>query len=457
MSDPHPAGPTGAGPAGARRAADRRRPGGRPRRRWADRPGGRRPARSAGGRVGPAGPGGRPRPGPVLVLVLRRRHRRATGPATPTAPRRRVVIANSRPATRHRRRHPGAEPGAAPCGSRSRSALTAATAVAERRPGGGALDRRHRRHRRRRGGRRPADQRPARAGLGTPCATAGSAQWYFADRRHPDQRRVAMSLLNPVPDRRRRGPVLHHRPGGRAAPGVPGPGRPAGGLLTVNLGDHLRRRQAIATTVTARSGRVVAWKTDVVTPPTSGGRCSGRRPPPSPLADPAAPIAGRHAHPGRAGTGHHLDVGRRRRRERRQRAVRHLQPGRRHRRAEAVRRPRPGRGGAVRPVGRARRRSHGGLQPGGADPARGGPLRRAAEPQRRARGGRAHGGGGARRRLVGSGRAARWPAGGATLARGRQRRPTADHDGWVVVVYNPGRRPCGPARRGPERRVTRCC
>ena len=64
---------------------------------------------------------------------------------------------------------------------------------------------------------------------------------------------------------------------------------PADGLVAVNLGDHLRRRQFIATTVTARSGRLVAWKTDVVTPPRSGEvRARDARPPPtrSPIRPP---------------------------------------------------------------------------------------------------------------------------------------------------------------------------
>ena len=65
-----------------------------------------------------------------------------------------------------------------------------------------------------------------------------------------------------------------------------------GQLLTVNLGDHLRRRQAIATTVTARSGRLVAWKTEVVTPPTRQEAVLGTPAASAPFADPATPIAG---------------------------------------------------------------------------------------------------------------------------------------------------------------------
>jgi hypothetical protein len=65
-----------------------------------------------------------------------------------------------------------------------------------------------------------------------------------------------------------------------------------GQLLTVDLRDHLRRRQAIATTVTARSGRLVAWKTEVVTPPTSRQAVLGTPAAAAPFADPAATVAG---------------------------------------------------------------------------------------------------------------------------------------------------------------------
>jgi hypothetical protein len=63
-------------------------------------------------------------------------------------------------------------------------------------------------------------------------------------------------------------------------------------MLDVNLGDHLRRRQWIATTVAARTGRIVAWKTDWVHPPQSGAVIQGTKAALSPLADPAAPIPG---------------------------------------------------------------------------------------------------------------------------------------------------------------------
>jgi hypothetical protein len=67
---------------------------------------------------------------------------------------------------------------------------------------------------------------------------------------------------------------------------------PGDGMLSVNLGDQLRRRQAIATTVTARTGRVVAWKTSWVLKPQPGAVLAGTPAAGSPLADPSWPVPG---------------------------------------------------------------------------------------------------------------------------------------------------------------------
>jgi hypothetical protein len=125
-----------------------------------------------------------------------------------------------------------------------------------------------------------------------PCATAGSSQWYFPTGATLVNAAVVISLLNPYPT----DAVVDMS--FTTAEGLEQPQEfqavlvPRDGLVSVNLGDHLRRRQAIATTVTARSGRVVAWKTDVVTPPASGAVLLGTPAASAPLADPAAPIPG---------------------------------------------------------------------------------------------------------------------------------------------------------------------
>jgi hypothetical protein len=67
---------------------------------------------------------------------------------------------------------------------------------------------------------------------------------------------------------------------------------PADGLVTVDVGSHLRRRTAIATTVTARTGNVVAWQTRWVNPPAPGATLIGTPAANNPLADPAWPVSG---------------------------------------------------------------------------------------------------------------------------------------------------------------------
>ncbi len=109
--------------------------------------------------------------------------------------------------------------------------------------------------------------------LGTatsPCATSGSRTWYFPTGTTLRDATDSVSLLNPYP-----GVAIVDlsfvTDQGQEAPGdfqaVAVPGR---SLVVMNLGDHLRRREHIATTVTASAGRIVAWQTQVITPPESG-------------------------------------------------------------------------------------------------------------------------------------------------------------------------------------------
>lgn len=126
----------------------------------------------------------------------------------------------------------------------------------------------------------------------TPCATAGSSQWHFATGATLINAQVVVSLLNPYPTDAVVDLSFTTDQGAEQPPEFQGLVVPPGGLYSVNLGDHLRRRQAIATTVTARSGRLVAWKTDVVSPPARGAALLGTPAAARPFADPAAPIAG---------------------------------------------------------------------------------------------------------------------------------------------------------------------
>jgi hypothetical protein len=126
----------------------------------------------------------------------------------------------------------------------------------------------------------------------SPCATTGSTQWYFPTGATLINSAVAISLLNPYSTSAVADLSFTTDQGPEAPQEFEGLVVPAGGLVTVNLGDHLRRRHAIATSVDVRSGRVVAWKTDVVTPPPNGVPLLGTAAGAQPLADPATPIPG---------------------------------------------------------------------------------------------------------------------------------------------------------------------
>jgi hypothetical protein len=126
----------------------------------------------------------------------------------------------------------------------------------------------------------------------TPCATSGSSTWYFATGFTMANAGVELSLLNPYPSDSVVDLSFTTNQGIETPEDFQGLVVPADGMLSVNLGDHMRRRQAIATTVTARTGRVVAWKTDWVLPPKPGAVLAGTPAASSPLADPDWPVAG---------------------------------------------------------------------------------------------------------------------------------------------------------------------
>jgi Family of unknown function (DUF5719) len=126
----------------------------------------------------------------------------------------------------------------------------------------------------------------------TPCATAGSSAWYFATGFTMANAGVELSLLNPYPSDSVVDLSFTTNQGLETPEEFQGLVVPGDGMLSVNLGDHLRRRQAIATTVTARTGRVVAWKTSWVLKPQPGAVLAGTPAASSPLADPSWPVPG---------------------------------------------------------------------------------------------------------------------------------------------------------------------
>jgi hypothetical protein len=130
--------------------------------------------------------------------------------------------------------------------------------------------------------------------LGTevsPCATAGSTSWYLPSGTTLRDADEVVSLYNPYPADAivdlsfvtDQGP---EDPDDFQAILVPG-----GSVVPVDLASHLRRRITIATSVSVRTGRVVAWKTEIVTPPAPGTPIFGE-PGLGALADPAPAVGG---------------------------------------------------------------------------------------------------------------------------------------------------------------------
>lgn len=134
----------------------------------------------------------------------------------------------------------------------------------------------------------------------SPCATSGSAQWYFTSGATLVNATTVVTLLNPYPT----DAVVDlsfvtdqgvEAPGDYQAVDV-GPGA----VVALDLGAHLRRRTAIATTVRARVGRVVAWQTAAVSAPAAGSAIIGAP------SDPTNPTS---ADPALAGPGMVLTLG----------------------------------------------------------------------------------------------------------------------------------------------------
>jgi len=97
----------------------------------------------------------------------------------------------------------------------------------------------------------------------TPCASSASDRWYFAEGSTGRDATLLLGLFDPFPydaiaD------LTFTTDQGRAEPadfkGLVVPGR---GLLVVDVGQHVRRRDLVSTTVVVRSGRLVASRLQV--------------------------------------------------------------------------------------------------------------------------------------------------------------------------------------------------
>lgn len=126
----------------------------------------------------------------------------------------------------------------------------------------------------------------------TPCATSGSQRWYLPAGQTRVNAAETILLLNPYPTDSIVDLSFSTEQGVETPQAFEGLDVPPGGLVAAPLGTHLRRRANIATTVTARTGNVVAWESEVVTPPAKGAPLIGTPAASAPLADPAFPVAG---------------------------------------------------------------------------------------------------------------------------------------------------------------------
>ena len=121
-----------------------------------------------------------------------------------------------------------------------------------------------------------------------PSASAASTHWYFVDGATLRNASDHISLLNPYPVDAIADLSFTTDQGQEDPAAFEGVLVPADGVTVVNLGSHLRIREHIAVTVTARTGQVVAFETELVTRPPSGANFEG----PHQGLNPAAPVDG---------------------------------------------------------------------------------------------------------------------------------------------------------------------
>lgn len=126
----------------------------------------------------------------------------------------------------------------------------------------------------------------------SPCATSGSPHWYLPTGQTRINASDTILLLNPYPTDSIVDMSFATDQGVENPQEFQSIDVPADGLVAENLGDHLRRRQSIATTVSARTGDVVAWEAEIVSPPPANAPLVGTPAANSALADPALPYKG---------------------------------------------------------------------------------------------------------------------------------------------------------------------
>ena len=110
-----------------------------------------------------------------------------------------------------------------------------------------------------------------------PCASTASTRWYFVDGATLRNASDHISLLNPYPVDAIADLSFTTDQGQETSNAFEGVVVPADGLTVLNLGSHLRIREHIAVTVSARTGRIVAFQTELVSQPPKGSTFAGPR------------------------------------------------------------------------------------------------------------------------------------------------------------------------------------
>lgn len=99
----------------------------------------------------------------------------------------------------------------------------------------------------------------------TPCASSASRHWYFAGGSTAKDASLHLSLLNPFPEDAIVDLSFATETGHAVPADFQGVVVPPRGLVVVDVGSHVRRREAVATEVAVRSGRLVAAQTQART------------------------------------------------------------------------------------------------------------------------------------------------------------------------------------------------
>jgi hypothetical protein len=94
----------------------------------------------------------------------------------------------------------------------------------------------------------------------TPCASSASTRWYLAEGVTTKDATEILMLFNPFPDDAVVDVSFATEDGEIAAQALTGLAVPGGSMTAVNVGEHAQRRQQVATSVTARAGRLVVGR-----------------------------------------------------------------------------------------------------------------------------------------------------------------------------------------------------